>query len=150
MQALPDCHHGWTVIPTGRTSWVTLTSSDFWPIHQKSQQGLDWHGPSAQDAWSALDALTSILEKPLGCYLPSLIKIPPNSKAVIVGHSNGGQGTWYLASRFPDRVLAGEETPDSCNALRFLPCFFSHTCGRLHQISSLCPSDFIKVMFKSS
>ena len=26
-------------------------------------------------------------------------------KALLVGHSNGGQGAWYLASRFPDRVV---------------------------------------------
>lgn len=26
---------------------------------------------------------------------------------VVIGHSNGGQGTWYLISRWPDRVLGG-------------------------------------------
>jgi pimeloyl-ACP methyl ester carboxylesterase len=26
---------------------------------------------------------------------------------VLLGHSNGGQGVWYLAERYPDRVIAG-------------------------------------------
>jgi pimeloyl-ACP methyl ester carboxylesterase len=65
-------------------------------------QGLDWHGPSADDVWSTVSALASILE--------SFSKwkawaIAPE-KVVIIGHSNGGQGTWYNAARHPDRVVA--------------------------------------------
>ena len=28
-------------------------------------------------------------------------------KLFIVGHSNGGQGSWYRLSRFPDRAIGG-------------------------------------------
>lgn len=27
-----------------------------------------------------------------------------------MGHSNGGQGAWYMASRWPDRICAGESS----------------------------------------
>ena len=30
-----------------------------------------------------------------------------STKVIILGHSNGGHGAWYLASRHPDRVLGG-------------------------------------------
>lgn len=26
----------------------------------------------------------------------------------LIGHSNGGQGAWHLAARYPDRVVGGE------------------------------------------
>ncbi|THV08034.1 hypothetical protein K435DRAFT_815267 [Dendrothele bispora CBS 962.96] len=78
--------HSWIVLPSGRTSW-----------------GLDWHGPSAADAWGSLDALVSIInDNPTW----SKWSLSTNSPAIIMGHSNGGQGAWYLASRYPDRTLA--------------------------------------------
>ena len=77
-------------------------------IFSLSHQGLDWHGPSANDAWSSLEALVIILEK-AETHLAESYKIPPGCKVILIGHSNGGQGTWYMASRYPDRVLAGEE-----------------------------------------
>ncbi|KAF9459360.1 hypothetical protein BDZ94DRAFT_1199681 [Collybia nuda] len=77
--------HSWIIIPTGRTSW-----------------GLDWHGPSATDAWSTIDSLFHILAH-RGNW--NMWKIAKNSRAVIMGHSNGGQGAWYLASRYPDKAI---------------------------------------------
>ncbi|KAJ8507170.1 hypothetical protein ONZ45_g10429 [Pleurotus djamor] len=66
-------------------------------------KGLDWHGPSAQDAWNSLDALITIVKSNQGW---NPWKLLDNSPAVVLGHSNGGQGAWYIASRYPDRVLA--------------------------------------------
>ncbi|KAI5835596.1 hypothetical protein K523DRAFT_368134 [Schizophyllum commune Tattone D] len=80
-EALPRVDKHWTVVPSGRTSW-----------------GLDWHGPSALDAWRSVDSLATIL-KARG------ITAQANPRALLIGHSNGGQGAWYLASRFPDRVV---------------------------------------------
>ncbi|KAL1669386.1 hypothetical protein GGF50DRAFT_123232 [Schizophyllum commune] len=80
-EALPRVEKHWTVVPSGRTSW-----------------GLDWHGPSALDAWRSVDSLATIL-KARG------ITAQANPRTLLVGHSNGGQGAWYLASRFPDRVV---------------------------------------------
>ncbi|GLB35159.1 putative prolyl oligopeptidase family protein [Lyophyllum shimeji] len=84
-QSIPRNKHGWLVFPSGRTSW-----------------GLDWHGPSARDVWTAVDALFSILQSNKDW---KRWQIGSNPRVVLVGHSNGGQGAWYLASRYPDRVL---------------------------------------------
>jgi pimeloyl-ACP methyl ester carboxylesterase len=78
--------HSWVVIPTGRTSW-----------------GLDWHGPSAQDAWASVDALASIVDN-RNVWQPWRLDVL--TPVVLIGHSNGGQGAWFMASRYPDRVLA--------------------------------------------
>jgi pimeloyl-ACP methyl ester carboxylesterase len=66
-------------------------------------QGLDWHGPSAQDAWASVDALVTIVDNNKSWHSWSLVKDTP---VVLIGHSNGGQGAWYMAARYPDRVLA--------------------------------------------
>ncbi|PPQ74189.1 hypothetical protein CVT26_004486 [Gymnopilus dilepis] len=88
VRSLPQNPVSWIVVPTGRTSW-----------------GLDWHGPSADDAWSALEALAIIATRRRE-KLPDSWEAPSTSKVVVVGHSNGGQGAWYFASRYPDRVMA--------------------------------------------
>lgn len=72
-------------------------------------KGLDWHGPSAHDAWDSVDALSGILEMNASWQQWGYAARIP---VVIVGHSNGGQGAWYLASRFPDRVLGGKRLLD--------------------------------------
>ncbi|KIY43698.1 hypothetical protein FISHEDRAFT_62739 [Fistulina hepatica ATCC 64428] len=79
-RALPRSNMSWTVVPSGRTSW-----------------GLDWHGPSTRDAWESLEALRQLVYKSA--------KDVPDQGVVLLGHSNGGQGAWYMAARFPDRVL---------------------------------------------
>jgi len=67
-------------------------------------QGLDWHGPSALDAWETINALSSILRNNNEWKKWSF---KPDSGVVIIGHSNGGQGAVYLASRYPDKILGG-------------------------------------------
>ncbi|KAI0362755.1 hypothetical protein OH77DRAFT_1389445 [Trametes cingulata] len=85
IQAIPRQQHSWIITPTGRTPW-----------------GMDWHGPSAQDAWGTVDALHKLLNTH---GLWRRYAIAPNSKVLLMGHSNGGQGAWYLAARYPDRVV---------------------------------------------
>ena len=97
------------IVPTGRTSWVKPYSLAIYMADVR-KQGLDWHGPSAKDIWSTLGALCSILHRNPWKLSDSWL-ISPTSSVVLVGHSNGGQGTWYLASHFPDRVVAGRECP---------------------------------------
>ncbi|KAI0048234.1 hypothetical protein FA95DRAFT_1540157 [Auriscalpium vulgare] len=105
-QAIPRQKRSWVIMPTGRTSW-----------------GFDWHGPSARDAWGSVGALSAILEhgewKTWG--------FPANSKVVIVGHSNGGQGAWYLASRFPDRVIAAVPAAGYIKAQAYIPLIQSRS-----------------------
>lgn len=76
-----------------------------------SLQGLDWHGASVIDAFSAVVELSSIVrERPT---FPPSWQFPHDTKVVVIGHSNGGQGTWHLAARYPDKVIAG-----NCNATK--------------------------------
>ncbi|KAF9228756.1 alpha/beta-hydrolase [Gyrodon lividus] len=80
--------YAWVVIPQGRTAW-----------------GLDWHGPSTADAFTAVSALSHILSTSgLGRWKEW--GFDPGTRVVLMGHSNGGQGAWYMASRWPDRVCA--------------------------------------------
>ncbi|KIK95035.1 hypothetical protein PAXRUDRAFT_780281 [Paxillus rubicundulus Ve08.2h10] len=94
--------YAWVVMPQGQTAWVSFHhhSSCFRP-----NIGLDWHGPSAADAFAAVSALSNIISssssgrwKKWGFH--------PETRVVLMGHSNGGQGVWYMASRWPDRVCA--------------------------------------------
>ncbi|KAI9466043.1 hypothetical protein BJY52DRAFT_1112744 [Lactarius psammicola] len=85
VDAIPRQELSWVIIPEGRSPW-----------------GLDWHGPSADDAWGTVSALDVILKT---CSRRKAWAIAP-MKVVIIGHSNGGQGTWYNAARHPDRVVA--------------------------------------------
>ncbi|KAH8102881.1 hypothetical protein BXZ70DRAFT_1006072 [Cristinia sonorae] len=84
-EALPRQKHSWIVAPVGRTEW-----------------GLDWHGVSAQDALASIDALHIVL-KARPSWNPWVTE--KDTRVLIIGHSNGGQGAWHIASRFPDRVV---------------------------------------------
>ncbi|KAL5532933.1 hypothetical protein ACEPAF_4707 [Sanghuangporus sanghuang] len=103
--AIPRQEYSWVVIPFGRTEW-----------------GLDWHGPSASEAWATLTALSSILSN--NEYWRSW-HFASESRAVIIGHSNGGQGAWYLASRFPDRTYAVVAAAGFLNAAAYVPLTLS-------------------------
>ncbi|TFK86071.1 alpha/beta-hydrolase [Polyporus arcularius HHB13444] len=86
LKAVPRQRHSWIILPSGRTSW-----------------GFDWHGPSAREALATVDALHNILS---GQPEWGEWRIAPETKFLLMGHSNGGQGAWYLAARHPERVIA--------------------------------------------
>ncbi|KAJ7285998.1 hypothetical protein C8J57DRAFT_1286459 [Mycena rebaudengoi] len=127
IDSLPPQQHNWVVAPTGRTPW-----------------GLDWHGPSAKDAWGSIDALVSILDANPAWY-PR--KLSPNLPVVLMGHSNGGQGAWYLASRYPDRVLGVVPAAAYIKSQAYVPLIMSrsaHFIDPFHRAileSSLTPDD---------
>jgi len=85
----------------GHLGWVDHLKLDDPPV--TCAQGLDWHGPSALDVWASVDSLRGLLRA------SSTWKewATSEDKVVLIGHSNGGQGVWYLAERYPDRVIAG-------------------------------------------
>ncbi|KAI0340686.1 hypothetical protein BDW22DRAFT_1360117 [Trametopsis cervina] len=83
---VPRQSHSWIILPTGRTEW-----------------GLDWHGPSAEDAWASVVALSTLLERTPQW---SSWSFPKDTRVLLAGHSNGGQGTWHIAARYPDSVIA--------------------------------------------
>jgi pimeloyl-ACP methyl ester carboxylesterase len=72
-------------IPRQKHSWIVLpTGGTSW--------GYDWKGPSIPDVLAAIAALRGREEIGEGL--------------VVMGHSNGGQGSTYLASRYPDLIRA--------------------------------------------
>ncbi|KAI0028355.1 hypothetical protein K488DRAFT_89825 [Vararia minispora EC-137] len=99
--ALPALERSWIVMPTGRTSW-----------------GFDWRGQSAEDAWSTVSALRKILASRSEWFG---WRLPEDEKVVLIGHSNGGQGTWYFMSRWPDRVLAAVPAAAYIKAQAYVP-----------------------------
>ncbi|KAG0145246.1 hypothetical protein CROQUDRAFT_46087 [Cronartium quercuum f. sp. fusiforme G11] len=86
----------WILFPTGRTSW-----------------GWDWHGPSLLNVERAIEYLVGDIWKLWRSLIakeanePASACFQPDGNDLIVfGHSNGGQGAWYLATRYPDKVRA--------------------------------------------
>lgn len=95
---------------------------------------MDWHGPSADDAWGTVSALNTILET--SSQWKAWVFAP--ERVIIIGHSNGGQGTWYNAARYPDRVAASkEELPYSLAWSK--SAYFSDPCRWIHQSTGLRP-----------
>ncbi|KAF8078159.1 hypothetical protein FPV67DRAFT_1603782 [Lyophyllum atratum] len=126
-QSIPRNKHSWLVFPSGRTSW-----------------GLDWHGPSARDVWAAANALSSVLQSNRDW---KGWKISSNPQVVLVGHSNGGQGAWYLASRYPDRVLGVVPAAGYIKSHAYVPLTMSRSSHYIDPAlralleSSLTPDD---------
>lgn len=103
--APPRQARSWIILPTGRTEWVSTCRAYTCRATLTALQGLDWHGPSAVNAWQSVAALAAILD---GSPLWRAWAYPADTRVVLLGHSNGGQGTWHVAGRFPDKVLAGK------------------------------------------
>ena len=57
------------------------------------------------DAWACVDALHNILDSRNAWRGYELVK---DTRVLLLGHSNGGQGAWWNAGRYPDRVVAGK------------------------------------------
>ena len=140
-ESLPRQRRSWFILPSGRTPWVCcpMSSLSCYRI-TRNPQGLDWHGPSADDAWGTVSALSTILETSSKW---KAWAITPG-KVIIIGHSNGGQGTWYNAARHPDRVVASkEQLPSSLAWSKFV--YFSDPCCWIHQSTGLRPLDPLTV-----
>ncbi|KAI8367496.1 uncharacterized protein BYT42DRAFT_586475 [Radiomyces spectabilis] len=100
--SLPVQKSSWIIFPTGRTSW-----------------GFDWHGPSTKNAFAALQSIAGQNEHrwrqiTTGWDMAAALKTAEESSWTIgnvkqvlyIGHSNGGQGAWYIATHFPDTAIA--------------------------------------------
>jgi predicted esterase len=75
----------WVLFPTGVTPW----------------SGDDWHNWGFADVIAAIEAIPAWIEH-IGWAGPGV----DVHRWIVSGHSNGGQGTWYALTHFPDRVLA--------------------------------------------
>jgi len=106
---MPRNQYSWFILPTGRTSWVRLPAQPLQFVRVLNciftSQGLDWHGPSATDAWASVEAATVLLA---GNEKWKDWTIAANTQVFLLGHSNGGQGAWWIAERYPDRVAGGK------------------------------------------
>ncbi|KAI8846893.1 hypothetical protein BC829DRAFT_418861 [Chytridium lagenaria] len=85
-EAYRQQEYAWMLFPTGRTPW-----------------GFDWHGPSFKNVEMAVIYLSHMHGVPL--HLQQSLAIDEN-RLVYTGHSNGGQGAWWMTSHHPDRALA--------------------------------------------
>lgn len=84
LDAVPHIH-AWVVVPTGMTPW----SAD------------DWH------AWGMADVKAAVAAIP--DWVTAMQWTGPRvatDQWLVSGHSNGGQGTWYCLSHFPDQIIA--------------------------------------------
>lgn len=89
-----------TIFPSGMGLW----SSD------------DWHTWGLADALAAVEALRP-WQQNVHWSGPSL----NTDRFLVAGHSNGGQGTWYFASHFPDRTLAAAPASGYTSIKNYVP-----------------------------
>lgn len=75
----------WILFPTGMTPWA----------------GDDWHTWGTADVKAAIEAIPRWMDD-INWTGPGIF----TDRWVVSGHSNGGQGAWYLTSHYPDKVLA--------------------------------------------
>ncbi|KAL4959894.1 uncharacterized protein BDV14DRAFT_193424 [Aspergillus stella-maris] len=75
----------WMLFPSGVTSW----------------SGDDWHTWGVADIQAAVSAMPDWIEA-VGWSGPTL----STDEWIVIGHSNGGQGVWFLTTHFPDKVIA--------------------------------------------
>ncbi|KAJ2931423.1 hypothetical protein H1R20_g5707, partial [Candolleomyces eurysporus] len=126
-EAMPKNDFSWIIMPAGRTCW-----------------GLDWHGPSTQEAWDTVSALSGILQAN-GAWKNQAF--PSDSKVVLIGHSNGGQGVWHMSAHFPDRVAAAVPAAAYIKSQAYVPLIharFAHYMDPMLRAileSSLTPDD---------
>ncbi|KAL2913539.1 hypothetical protein HK105_206999 [Polyrhizophydium stewartii] len=96
--------YAWVIFPTGRTPW-----------------GFDWHGPSLANLESSVDVLQQLLP---GVPQTLADSIRPSSRhRVYVGHSNGGQGAWWMLTHFPDTAIAGVPASGYVKIQHYIPYY---------------------------
>ncbi|MCJ1391470.1 hypothetical protein MMC18_004334 [Xylographa bjoerkii] len=93
----------WTVFPTGVTPW----------------SGDDWHTWGLADVQAAVAALPLWIEE-VGWAGPSAA----TDKWYVSGHSNGGQGTWFVLSHQPDMVMAAAPVSGYSSIQAYVPYQF--------------------------
>lgn len=92
-------------LPRQDRSWMVVPAGG-------SAWGYDWRGSSLQDAFAALAALRA--------------RYTMDDGLVVIGHSNGGQGTFHLASRYPDLVHSAMPAAAYQSAPLYVPETWSH------------------------
>ncbi|KAG0364479.1 hypothetical protein BGZ54_007449 [Gamsiella multidivaricata] len=84
-------------------------------------RGYDWHGASVKNAMNAIHSLADKLPG-----VPDAVKNIPGIKPdperlFMAGHSNGGQGAWFLVTHFPDKAIAATPAAGYVNIKQYVP-----------------------------
>ncbi|CAO3566462.1 unnamed protein product [Mortierella alpina] len=94
----------WIVLPTGRSPW-----------------GYDWHGASIKNVVSAVESLARHLHG-VPKHLKRLPGMKPDPERLLMaGHSNGGQGAWFMVTHFPDKAIAATPAAGYVNIKQYVP-----------------------------
>eukprot|EP00842_Homolaphlyctis_polyrhiza_P000096 jgi/Hompol1/1087/HPOL_002640-RA len=91
------------------------------PIVVALHGGFDWHGPSKANVESAVDVLQQLAPG----VPPALIESirATSDRRIYVGHSNGGQGAWWMLTHYPDTALAGVPTSGYVKIQHYIPYY---------------------------
>ncbi|OSS47835.1 hypothetical protein B5807_06315 [Epicoccum nigrum] len=90
----------WIVFPTGVTPW----------------SGDDWHNWGFADIEAAINTIPSWISS--GNWSGPGVD---TDRWIVSGHSNGGQGTWYVATHRPDKVLAAIPVSGYASIQKYVP-----------------------------
>ncbi|CAK4032670.1 hypothetical protein DOTSEDRAFT_69726 [Lecanosticta acicola] len=99
LDALPDVA-AWTLFPTGGTSW----------------SGDDWHAWGFADVEAAVAMIPAWIEN-----TQWTANRVDTDKWLVIGHSNGGQGTWYALTHRPDKVVAAAPLSGYSSIQNYVP-----------------------------
>ena len=95
----------WTLFPTGVTPW----------------SGDDWHTWGLADVEAAVNAIPEWIEHNSWTGLGV-----DTDRWLVVGHSNGGQGTWHVLTHRPDKVIAAAPLSGYSSIQNYVPYHFWH------------------------
>lgn len=95
----------WVLFPTGVTPW----------------SGDDWHIWGLADVEAAVNAIPEWIEHNTWNG-PGVA----TDKWLVVGHSNGGQGTWHILTHRPDNVIAAAPLSGYSSIQNYVPYHFWH------------------------
>lgn len=96
----------WELFPTGSTPW----------------SGDDWHIWGLADVEAAVAAIPKWIERT--DWDGAGVDV---DKWLVAGHSNGGQGTWYLLTHRPDKIIAAAVVSGYSSIQNYVPYTFWHT-----------------------
>ncbi|KAG9297457.1 hypothetical protein G9A89_020858 [Geosiphon pyriformis] len=85
----------------------------FWVNAIKPQQNA-W-GPSTKNVFSAIEHLKRV----------PFVYISDNNVKLLAGHSNGGQGAWFILSHHPDLFIAGAPAAGYTKIQHYVPYYWN-------------------------
>nr|POE53316.1 putative secreted protein [Quercus suber] len=111
----------WVLFPSGVTDW----------------SGDDWHQWGLADVEAAVAAIPDWIER--NQWTGPGVDV---DRWLVGGHSNGGQGTWYLATHRPDKVIAAASLSGYSSIQNYVPYTFWHSTdpGRMAIVHSVLNS----------